>query len=381
MQAIYSFQNNIKKIGWLNVWWHNIDRVTLGLVAMLMTIGLILSFGSSPAAAARLDYDNPFFFVYRQAFFVSVSFVILFGISFLSIDNVRRFSLLLYIVSIALLLIILGIGHTAKGAQRWLRFGGFSLQPSEIIKPAAMVLVAWVLTRRIYDTSFRAEFIGLFLVGLPIFIFIMQPDVGQTILLSISYFTIFWIAGMNRKWVLGLFSVGISGLILLFLFKPHFVDRIDKFINPENNDNYQVDRGLDAIASGEIFGRGAGEGVIKHILPDVHTDFIFSLAVEEWGMVGAVFLMGLFAVLIIRGIHIASKISDPFAQTAGIGLYIMFGFQVAINLAVNLNLIPAKGMTLPFISYGGSSLIGSAITLGLALAITRKRPYEAVLSK
>ncbi len=381
MQAIYSFQNNIKKIGWLNVWWQNIDRVTLGLVATLMTIGLILSFGSSPAAAARLDYDNPFFFVYRQAFFVVVSFSILLSISFLSIDNVRRFSLLLYVVSIVLLLTILGIGHTAKGAQRWLRFGGFSLQPSEIIKPAAIILVSWVLTRRVYDKGFHAEFVGLAIVAFPIMIFLMQPDVGQTILLSISYLAIFWVAGISGKWLFGLFGTGIIGLILLFLFKPHFVDRIDKFINPENNDNYQVDRGLDAIASGEIFGRGAGEGIIKHILPDVHTDFIFSLAVEEWGMIGAFFLMSLFAVLIIRGIHVASKISDPFAQTSGIGLYLLFGFQVAINLAVNLNLIPAKGMTLPFISYGGSSLIGSAITLGLALAITRKRPYEAVLGK
>ena len=381
MQAIYSFQNNIKKIGWLNVWWQNIDRVTLGLVATLMTIGLILSFGSSPAAAARLDYDNPFFFVYRQAFFVVISFSILISISFLSIDNVRRFSLLLYVISIVLLITILGIGHTAKGAQRWLRFGGFSLQPSEIIKPAAIILVSWVLTRRVYDKGFHAEFVGLAIVAFPIMIFLMQPDVGQTFLLSISYLAIFWVAGISRKWLLGLFGTSIVGVILLFLFKPHFVDRIDKFINPENNDNYQVDRGLDAIASGEIFGRGAGEGIIKHILPDVHTDFIFSLAVEEWGMIGAFFLMSLFAILIIRGIHVASKISDPFAQTSGIGLYLLFGFQVAINLAVNLNLIPAKGMTLPFISYGGSSLIGSAITLGLALAITRKRPYEAVLRK
>lgn len=381
MQAIYSFQNNIKKIGWLNVWWQNIDRVTLGLVATLMTIGLILSFGSSPAAAARLDYDNPFFFVYRQAFFVAISFSILISISFLSIDNVRRFSLLLYVIAIVLLITILGIGHTAKGAQRWLRFGGFSLQPSEIIKPAAIILVSWVLTRRVYDKGFHAEFVGLAIVAFPIMIFLMQPDVGQTFLLSISYLAIFWVAGISRKWLLGLFGTSIVGVILLFLFKPHFVDRIDKFINPENNDNYQVDRGLDAIASGEIFGRGAGEGIIKHILPDVHTDFIFSLAVEEWGMIGACFLMSLFAILIIRGIHVASKISDPFAQTSGIGLYLLFGFQVAINLAVNLNLIPAKGMTLPFISYGGSSLIGSAITLGLALAITRKRPYEAVLRK
>ena len=381
MQAIYSFQNNIKKIGWLNVWWQNIDRVTLGLVATLMTIGLILSFGSSPAAAARLDYDNPFFFVYRQAFFVAISFSILISISLLSIDNVRRFSLLLYVISIVLLITILGIGHTAKGAQRWLRFGGFSLQPSEIIKPAAIILVSWVLTRRVYDKGFHAEFVGLAIVAFPIMIFLMQPDVGQTFLLSISYLAIFWVAGISRKWLLGLFGTSIVGVILLFLFKPHFVDRIDKFINPENNDNYQVDRGLDAIASGEIFGRGAGEGIIKHILPDVHTDFIFSLAVEEWGMIGAFFLMSLFAILIIRGIHVASKISDPFAQTSGIGLYLLFGFQVAINLAVNLNLIPAKGMTLPFISYGGSSLIGSAITLGLALAITRKRPYEAVLRK
>ena len=379
MQDIFSFKKNIQKISWLNVWWDNIDRVTLGLVAALIAIGIILSFGSSPAAAARLGYDNPFFFVYRQVAFAGFAFLIAIGLSFLSVDNVRRVAIIFYITAAILLVAILGFGHTAKGAQRWLKLGGFSLQPSEIIKPAAMILVAWVLTRRIYDRNFRAEYISIAIVGLPIAIFVLQPDIGQTILLSISYFFIFWISGIKKQWIFGLLGGGIIGVGLLFLFRPHFVDRIDKFINPDDNDNYQVERGLDAIASGNIFGRGAGEGVIKHILPDVHTDFIFSMAVEEWGMIGALFIMLLFGFLIIRGIHIASKISDPFAQTAGIGLYSLFGFQVAINLAVNLNLIPAKGMTLPFISYGGSSLLGSAITIGLALAITRKKPYEAVI--
>lgn len=362
-----------------NQWWQTIDRPTFIIAALLISIGVTLSFGSSLPASERLGISNPFYFVYRQTAFAIFAFSIMVSLSFLSIDNIRRFTLILYIIALLLLVYILLFGHSAKGAQRWLKLGSFSLQPSELIKPCAIVLVSWVLSRRIYYKNIHWEWVALAIIGIPVSIFILQPDIGQTILLTFSFLATFWVSGINIRWILGMGSFSILGLIALFSFMPHVVTRWNKFIDPTNNDNYQTERALDAIANGDLFGKGAGEGIIKHSLPDAHTDFIFSLASEEWGLIGALALISLFAVLVIRGIHVASKNADPFTQLAGIGLFMLLGMQIGINLAVNLNIIPAKGMTLPFISYGGSSLLGSAITMGLAIALTRRRPVSSIL--
>jgi cell division protein FtsW len=363
----------------LSLWWNSIDHISFILVTLLISIGVTLSFASSVTAAEDLHLKNQFYFVYRQVFFALLGFSVMFLLSNLSLDNVRRTTIIMYLVAFLFLVIILVFGHSAKGAQRWLKIGSFSLQPSEIIKPCAIVLVSWVLTRRIYDKEFKGELLALSIVALPISIFILQPDIGQTLLLTIAFLATFWIAGIGLKWIFGIGSFALIGVIALFNFMPHVVARWNKFIDPANNDNYQVERATDAISNGDLFGKGAGEGVIKHLLPDAHTDFIFSLATEEWGLVGASVLISLFGILVIRGIHVASKNTDPFAQIAGIGLFVLLGLQIGINLAVNLNIIPAKGMTLPFISYGGSSLLGSCITMGLALALTRRRASHSIL--
>ena len=376
--ASFSFANNPIK-NWLEQWWKSIDRPSFIIAALLISIGVTLSLGSSLPASERLGISNPFYFVYRQTFFAVLGLGIMFTLSNLSIDNLRRFTVVLYILALFLLVYILMFGHSAKGAQRWIKFGSFSLQPSEMIKPCAIVLVSWVLSRRIYYKNFNWEWVALAIIGIPVSIFILQPDIGQTILLTFSFLATFWVSGINIRWILGMGTFSILGLIALFSFMPHVVTRWNKFIDPTNNDNYQTERALDAIANGDLIGRGAGEGVIKHSLPDAHTDFIFSLASEEWGLLGSLTLIALFAVLVIRGIHIASKSPDPFTQLAGIGLFTLLGMQAGINLAVNLNIIPAKGMTLPFISYGGSSLFGTAITMGLVLALTRRRPGASVL--
>lgn len=360
-------------------WWNTIDQTSLLIIAALISIGVILTFGSSTVATDRLSIDNPFYFVYRQLFFASAATFTLIFCSFFSLDSVRRMSVLIYIGAFAILLLILFIGHEAKGGQRWLKVAGFSLQPSEFIKPAAIVLVSWVLTRRIYDEGVNFEKIATAIVALPISVFLMQPDVGQSLLLSTCFLIVFLIAGMSFRWAIGLGLFSIVGIIGLFKFMPHFVARFRKFSDRANSENYQVERALDAIGAGDIIGRGAGEGVIKQYLPDAHTDFIFSLATEEWGLLGALLLIGLFAILVVRGIHVASKNPDPFAQLAGIGLFSLLGLQVGINLAVNMDMIPAKGMTLPFISYGGSSLLSTALTMGLALALTRRRPGASIL--
>ncbi len=379
MESNTRTQNIIKRDSKLYKWWASIDVWCFSLSLLLIMIGVILSFGSSGAAADRLSYSNPFFFVYRQIVFALSAIVILSCISYLSIENSRRFAFLIYIFSIMLLLFILLFGHEAKGAQRWLKFGGFSLQPSEFIKPAVIILISWVLTRRIYDTKIKAEVLSAIIVAIPIGIFLLQPDLGQTILLCFTVILVAVLAGISLRWGVGIIGLFLCGVALLFTLMPHAVTRINKFLNPDSSENYQTERALDAIANGDLFGRGAGEGVIKNLLPDAHTDFIFSLAVEEWGLIGALIILSLFALLILRGIYISSKNPDPFAQLSGMGLFTLLGIQVGINIAVNLSLIPAKGMTLPFISYGGSSLWGSAITIGFALAMTRKRPGASIL--
>ena len=369
----------MRRDGIVSRWWNTIDQTSLLLIAALISIGVILTFGSSVVATQRLSIDNSFYFVYRQVFFAIVATSALIIVSFFPLDAVRRASVLLYIGAFAILLLILFIGHEAKGGQRWLKIAGFSLQPSEFIKPAAIVLVSWVLTRRIYDDGQHYEHLATALVAFPIAIFLLQPDVGQSLLLSTCFLIVFLVAGMSIRWAIGLGVFSVFGIIGLFKFMPHFVARFKKFSDRTNSENYQVERALDAIGSGDLLGRGAGEGIIKQYLPDAHTDFIFSLATEEWGLLGALLLIGLFAFLVVRGIHVASKNPDPFAQIAGIGLYSLLGLQVGINLAVNMDLIPAKGMTLPFISYGGSSLLSTAITMGLALALTRRRPGASIL--
>lgn len=373
IQATYNSKSILHPNNFMRQWWNSIDRTVFVIACLLLTIGVVLSFASSVPAAQRLDVPNPFYFVYKQSVFAVLAFTLMFALSQLSIDNARRVALIIYVVSLLLLLFILFKGHDAKGAKRWLRFMGFSLQPSEMMKPAALVLVSWVLTRRYYDNDFKGEWIALGLVAMPIAIFLRQPDVGQSILLSMSFLAVFWISGISLRWMAILGSMYVAGLALVFTFMPHVIDRVNVFKEGGEDKNSQVNRALDAISNGNFFGQGLGEGELKFGIPDCQTDFIFSLATEEWGFMGSVFLILLFAALVIRGINASSKQIDPFAQTAGIALFLVFGLQVGINLAVNLNLIPAKGMTLPFISYGGSSLFGSAITIGLALAITKRR--------
>jgi cell division protein FtsW len=357
-------------------WWGTIDRTVFAIAAMLMTVGLVFSFASSGAATDRLNYDNEYYFVIRQAFFVCVGASVIIGLSFLSPTNARRAAAVFYVGAVVLMIYILMFGHEAKGAQRWLRFGGFSLQPSEILKPALVVVAAWLFSKKLENPMFPAARIALALYAVPVALLIMQPDIGQTGLLTLAFLTVFFIAGMPWVWIAGFFGAAVIGCGAIYVAFEHVQKRVNGFLNPETGETYQTDRALDAIASGDLLGKGPGEGSIKHFLPDAHTDFIYSVASEEFGLIASVGLIGLFGALVVRGLHIANRQGEAFPQLAATGLFTLIGYQSAINLAVNLNLMPAKGMTLPFISYGGSSILGSAITIGLALALTRKRPGQ-----
>ncbi len=358
----------------IGVWWWTMDRWLLGAVAVLMVLGVTMSFAASPAAAARINIGDPFHFALRQCVFAAAGAAILIGASLLDDRGVRRAAFFIYLTAIVIMLALPFIGYSAKGATRWLDLGGFSLQPSEFMKPALIVLVAWMFAEAQKGQGVPGVTIAFALYGISVALLLIQPDVGQTILISVAFGAAFWMAGVPISWVMGLGVFTAGGLMSTYFLFPHVASRVDRFINPEAADTHQVDRAAEAIAAGGLFGRGPGEGVMKRHVPDLHTDFIYSVAAEEYGLIFSLILIGLFAFLVIRGLHRALKLSDPFQQVAAAGLFVLVGEQVLINVAVNLNLIPTKGMTLPFISYGGSSMLAICLTLGLALALTRRRP-------
>jgi cell division protein FtsW len=357
-------------------WWGTIDRAVFVVAAGLMTLGLIFSFASSGAATDRLGISNEYYFVIRQAMFVCLGASVMTGLSFLSPTGARRAAALLYLLAVACMIYIFMFGHEAKGAQRWLRVGGFSFQPSEVLKPSLVVVAAWLFSKKMENPMFPAARVALALYAVPVCLLILQPDIGQTGLLTLAFLTVFFIAGMSWVWIAGFFAAAVVGCGAIYVAFEHVQKRVDGFLNPDTGETYQTDRALDAIASGNFLGKGPGEGSIKDFLPDAHTDFIYSVASEEFGLIASVGLITLFAILVVRGLYIANRQGEIFPQLAATALFTLLGYQVAINLAVNLNLMPAKGMTLPFISYGGSSILGSAITIGLALALTRKRPGQ-----
>ena len=358
----------------LGVWWWTMDRLLLGAVAVLMCLGVALSFGTSPAAAVRTGMHDPFHYAVRQTIFGIGGAVILISVSMLSPRGVRRASFIVYILAILVMMALQIIGHSAKGADRWLQLGGFSLQPSEFMKPALIVLAAWMFAEAQKGEGVPGVSIAFGLYGLAVVLLLLQPDVGQTILITSAFGVTFFMAGVPLRWIVALGAVALSGMAGIYFTFSHVYERVHKFLSPDKADTHQIDKATAAISSGGFFGRGPGEGLLKRQVPDVHTDFAYAGAAEEYGLIISLFLIGLFAFVVLRGLQRAMKLADPFEQVAAAGLFVLVGQQVCINVAVNLNIIPTKGMTLPFISYGGSSMLAMGLTLGLALALTRRRP-------
>jgi cell division protein FtsW len=357
----------------LGIWWWTVDRLLLAAVAGLIFLGVTLSFASSPAAAARIGIEDPFHFASRQCVYAAIAAVLVLLASLMSPRGVRRVAFVVYALAIVIMMALPFIGHSAKGAQRWLQLGGFSLQPSEFVKPALIVLAAWMFAEGQKGEGVPGVTIAFGLYLLTVALLLIQPDVGQTVLITIAFGAAFFMAGVPFRWILVLGGLASAGLFSTYFLFAHVAARVTKFLSPDKADTHQITRASEAIAAGGLFGRGPGEGVMKRHVPDLHTDFIYSVAAEEYGLLFSLLLIGLFAFVTLRGLFRAMRLTDPFEQVAGAGLFVLFGQQALINIAVNLNLIPTKGMTLPFISYGGSSMIAMGLTLGLALALTRKR--------
>src|SRR5947208_5649677 len=359
-------------------WW-TVDRLQLGAIFALILAGVILSLAASPPVATRIGLD-PFHFFNRQVLFRLPSFIVLIGVSFLSPRQIRRAALIVFALSIALIVATLLLGPEVKGARRWITLIGVNIQASESAKPAFVVLAAWLFAESARRPEMAATSIALVLLLTLVSLLVMEPDFGQTMLILMVWGALFFIAGMRMFWVMGLAGAAMAGLFGAYLLVPHVAGRIKRFMNPASGDTFQVDTAMEAFWNGGWFGLGPGEGIAKRSLPDSHTDFVFAVAAEEFGIILCLALVALFAFVVIRTLTRAYSSEDMFARFAASGLAILFGVQAAINMAVNLQLIPAKGMTLPFISYGGSSIISLAYGVGMMLALTRQRPRTEVES-
>lgn len=352
-------------------WWWTVDRPLLFAVLLLMVIGLVLSFAASPPIALKRSLPA-FYYVERHSLFLVPSLALMLAASFLSPRHVRRAALILFGSMLLALVATLFIGIEVKGARRWIGFGAFSLQPSEFIKPAFVVLAGWLMAEGLRQRRFPGNLLAFGLLAAVLALFLMQPDFGQTVLLSAIWAGMFFIASMPWFWVMMISAAGGGGLAAAYVMLPHVQSRIDRFIHG-TGDNLQVNTAVASISHGGWLGVGPGEGVVKRSLPDSHTDFIFSVAGEEFGILLCLVIVAIFSFIVLRGLWYAIKSDDSFTRLSVSGLTIMFGLQAIINIAVNLQLMPAKGMTLPFISYGGSSMIAGALGMGFLLALTRRR--------
>src|SRR5438552_13105528 len=357
----------------LSEWWWTVDRLQLGAIFALILSGIILSLAASPPVATRIGLD-PFHFFNRHVMFLLPSFMVLIGVSFMSPKHIRRTALLVFAVSIALMWATLLFGAEVKGSRRWITLIGVNIQASESAKPAFVVIAAWLFAESTKRPEMPATSMAMVLLLMLVSLLVMEPDFGQTMLILMVWGALFFIAGMRMIWVAGLAGVAGAGLFGAYLLVPHVAGRIKRFMNPASGDTFQVDTAMEAFSNGGWFGLGPGEGIAKRSLPDSHTDFVFAVAAEEFGIILCLALVALFAVVVIRTLSRAYANDDMFARFAASGLAILFGVQAAINMSVNLQLIPAKGMTLPFISYGGSSIVSLAYGVGMMLALTRMRP-------
>jgi cell division protein FtsW len=333
----------------------------------------VLCLAASPPVAARIGLD-PFHFVNRQIFFLIPAIAVMLVTSFLSPHDIRKVALVVFVVSLCLMAVTPYFGAEIKGAKRWLVIVGVNIQPSEFMKPAFVVLIAWLFGETGKRPEMPANSIALALLIVVVALLVMQPDFGQTMLVSLVWGALFYMAGMRFIWVIGLAATAGLGLTAAFFTVPHVAQRINRFLDPASGDTFNIDIATESFIRGGWFGRGPGEGTIKRILPEGHTDFIFAVAAEEFGVVLCLILVSLFAFIVIRALTRAMRTDDPFIRFAAAGLAILFGLQSTINMAVNLHLMPAKGMTLPFVSYGGSSLISLAYGMGMLVALTRERP-------
>lgn len=352
-------------------WLWTVDKVTLFVALALLVIGVILDITASPAIARKLKLDD-FALVRKQIKFVVLSCGIMLGMSLFSLQTVRRVSILGFVVLWGLLVWTFLFGAEIKGARRWIYLCGFSLQPSELMKPIFIVWTAWLLERSKKLDYFKGWYLAFASYFMVVALLLMQPDIGMTLLITSIFVLQLFLAGL--PWMLvGVAGVGgVCALFVLYFTYPHFRARVDQFLYGSDETSFQINKAMLAFQNGNLVGKGPGEGTVKLTIPDAHTDFVFAVAGEEYGVWLCLIIIALFSVIVIRTLRQSIKESNLFVMYAEVGLAASLGLQAFVNMASSLHIIPTKGMTLPFISYGGSSLLGTAIEIGMLLAITRK---------
>ncbi len=367
----------------LGRWWWTVDRWTLLAVGTLIGFGYIMMLAASPAVAERLHQSRDVFLL-KQVVFLALAGLTVVGVSLLSPKGVRRLALLGCLAALALTAATLVMGVEIKGARRWISIPGMTVQPSEFLKPCFAVVAAWLLSEShvgsIVAPQQRVRHLpGMILAGgvfaLIALLLKSQPDMGMLAVVAAVFFTQLFIGGLNLMLVGaaagGLVAAGVGA----YTFFPHVRSRITRFMDPASGDSYQVNTALEAFGNGGLLGRGPGEGRVKDVLPDAHADFVFAVVGEEFGMIICLAVLALFGFIVLRGLLRLLAEQDLFIVLASCGLVTSFGLQAFVNMASSLHLIPTKGMTLPFVSYGGSSVLAVALGIGMLLALTRRRTH------
>ena len=355
-------------------WWRTIDKWSMTCIMVLFCIGLLLGLAASVPLATRNGLD-PFYYVHRQAFFGVLGLVAMLGVSMMSPYTVRRFGVVGFALAMVALCLLPVFGTDfGKGAVRWFSFGFASFQPSEFLKPGFIVVCAWLMAASLDLNGPPGKLVSLILVFLVVMILAMQPDFGQAALVLFGWCVMYFVVGAPMMLIVGIVGVVLLGGFMAYGSSEHFARRIDGFMMSDIDPRTQLGYATNAIQEGGFFGVGVGEGQVKWSLPDAHTDFIIAVAAEEYGLILVLVIIALYTTVVVRSLFRLMKERDPFIRLAGTGLACIFGVQAMINMGVAVRLLPSKGMTLPFVSYGGSSVIAAGITAGALLAMTRARP-------
>lgn len=361
-------------------WWFTVDHALIFAILLLVGAGLVLSLAASPAVAVKKGFAA-YHFVERHVVFSAIGVVIMLAVSLLGPASIRRLALVTLVGAFAGLIAVFFLGDEINGARRWLSISGHSLQPSEFAKPAFVVVSAWLLAEARRRPDMPALPIAVGLLAAFLGLMVVQPDIGQTFLVAIVWMVMLFVSGLAATGAVLLAGLGAAGLVGAYIYFPHVASRIDRFFSSQSSDFSQADRAIRSFVEGGFLGRGPGEGTIKTSLPDAHTDYIFAVVAEEYGAVACFALLALFTFVVVRALRHAESEPDAATRLGIVGLALIFGFQALINMGVNVGLLPAKGMTLPFLSAGGSSLLAISLTLGMLLALTRRRPHADRLRK
>lgn len=355
----------------LSAWWRSVDRPTVFAFALLFAFSLVLVTTASPAVASRIGLEE-FYFTKKHMTYLGLGAVIIFTLSYFSPEWIKRIAIIVFLISLLLIILVQFYGNEIKGARRWMSIAGLSIQPSEFMKPCFSVVVAWLLSLK-KTSNFPSITIILFLYLIIAIALIMQPDLGMLIMTSAVLCVQVFVAGIPLIWIVLISIAGALGITTAYFALPHVAQRIKHFLDPNYSENYQVSKSIMAFERGGLYGCGPGEGAVKQVIPDCHADFIFSVAGEEFGIITCIIIAAIFIFIVVRGLLRSIDEENQYISLSIVGLLTQFGLQAVINMGVTVNLLPTKGMTLPFISYGGSSTIAIAFAMGMLLALTKKK--------